>query len=36
MRFRFPDGIGDKYHFVSGVAKRSGQVWQLAADPRAA
>src|SRR5260370_37113302 len=23
MGFRFPDGIGDKYHFVPSVAKRS-------------
>ena len=26
MGFRGPDGIGDKYHFVSNVAKRSGLI----------
>src|SRR5258708_33938716 len=26
MEFRFPDGIGDRYHFVPSVAKRSGLI----------
>jgi hypothetical protein len=24
MEFRFPDGVGDRYHFISNVANRSG------------
>ena len=24
MEFRFPDGVGDRYHFIYNVANRSG------------